>query len=220
MHYFPFNISDYRSSTAHLTNEEDLAYRRLIEMYYDLETPLPVETQWVARRIRVAEKLVSIILDDFFTLTDHGWVHARCDAEIARYHSMADRSRRNGSKGGRPKNPVETQQEPTGKATKNQELRTKNQEEKKETLARPESVSEQVWSDFISQRKKLKADISQTALAGISREAAKAGWALEAALAECTMRGWRGFKAEWVTKAGRQNVDFNNIDYGDGVQDI
>ena len=65
-------------------------------------------------------------------------------------------------------------------------------------LSRPENVSEQVWSDFLSQRKQLKADLTVTALEGIKREAAKIGWSLEQALIECTVRGWRGFKADWI----------------------
>lgn len=221
MHYFPFHIGDYRSSTAHLSNDEDLAYRRLIEMYYDTEAPIPLETQRVARRIRVAEDVVAVVLEDFFELTDDGWRHERCDQEIAKYNEMAERSRRNGRSGGRPKNPVASKQEPSGKATKNQEPTTKNQEPKKDkALPRPESVSEQVWMDFVSQRKKLKADITSTGLSGIAREAAKAGWTLEAALTECTVRGWRGFKAEWVNQPGRHPKDFDNINYGEGVQEI
>jgi len=34
MHYYQFNIKTYIASTAHLTNGEDLAYRRLIDHYY------------------------------------------------------------------------------------------------------------------------------------------------------------------------------------------
>lgn len=221
MHYFPFHIGDYRSSTAHLSNDEDLAYRRLIEMYYDTEAPIPVETQRVSRRIRIAEDVVAIVLEDFFVLTDDGWRHERCDEEISKYNEMAERNRRNGRAGGRPKNPLAPQAKPSGKATKNQEPITKNQEPKRDkALPRPESVSEQVWKDFVSQRKKLKADITETALKGISREAAKAGWTLEAALTECTVRGWRGFKADWVMQPGKQPKDFNNINYGEGVQEI
>jgi hypothetical protein len=40
--------------------------------------------------------------------------------------------------------------------------------------------------------------LTETALDGIQREAQKAGWTLESALQECVVRGWRGFKAEWV----------------------
>jgi hypothetical protein len=62
-------------------------------------------------------------------------------------------------------------------------------------VPRPEEVCEAVWLDFTRQRKK---PITDTALRGIKREAAKAGWLLEAALEEATMRGWESFKADWV----------------------
>jgi len=73
MHYFPFHIGDYRSSTAHLTNEEDLAYRRLLEMYYDLEGPIPLDTEWVSRRIRVEASVVRDVLNDMFERTEQGY---------------------------------------------------------------------------------------------------------------------------------------------------
>jgi hypothetical protein len=50
MHYYQFHIGDYRSATAHLTNEEDLAYRRLLDMYYDTEVPIPNDPKDVARK--------------------------------------------------------------------------------------------------------------------------------------------------------------------------
>jgi hypothetical protein len=60
-------------------------------------------------------------------------------------------------------------------------------------------------------------------LSGIAKEAAKVGWTLEAALTECTIRGWRGFKADWVSETGRgsnNTKDFKSVNYGEGVQDI
>jgi hypothetical protein len=61
-------------------------------------------------------------------------------------------------------------------------------------------VGEVIWRDFCRQRKKA---ITDTALRGIKREADKAGWSLEAAIEESTVRGWESFKAEWVKD--RQN---------------
>lgn len=135
MHHYPHHIGDYRKNTGHLTNDQDLAYRRLLEMYYDTEQPIPLETQWVARRLRVDTESVDLVLSDFFTKTESGWKHDRCDQEIAKYYALAERNRNNGKLGGRPKKtqpepsglPVGTQSEPTGKPTKNQEPRTKNQ---------------------------------------------------------------------------------------------
>jgi len=205
VHYYQFHIGDYRSSTAHLTNEEDLAYRRLIDMYYDLEGPIPLDTQWVARRIRVEAMIIQDVLNDMFECTENGYVNARCEEEIAKYKLLAERNKRNGSLGGRPKkNPDGFQSEPTGKLTKNQEPITKNQIQKAPKVAPPDGVSSSVWEDFLQLRKAKKAPMTTAALSGIMREAEKAGWSLERALSECCLRGWQGFKAEWV--AGKPDV--------------
>lgn len=63
-------------------------------------------------------------------------------------------------------------------------------------------VGEKVARDWTAMRKAKKATPSETAIAGIEREASKAGLPLEAALSVCCERGWTGFKAEWV--AGQQ----------------
>lgn len=203
MHHYPFHIGDYRSSTAHLSNEEDLAYRRLIDFYMDTEEEIPLETHWVARRIRVDSEAIKTVLNDFFICTETGWKHARCDAEIARYRDMANRNRINGLKGGRPKvkNPVGSQSKPTGKPTRNQEPRTNN-------IKKPEFVSEEVWNDFINHRKTRKSSVTDRVVSSIEKEAKKAGWSLEDALTEIVTRGWTSFKADWVTKQQQQEVNW------------
>lgn len=110
MHYYRFFINDYRSSTSHLTNDEDLAYRRLLDMYYDTETPIPTETEWVSRRLRLGSQVVLSVLADFFVLEADGWHHPVCDEVIRDYRAQKSVNRVNGRKGGRPKrNPTETQ---------------------------------------------------------------------------------------------------------------
>ena len=197
MHYYQFHIGDYRAATAHLTNEEDLAYRRLLDMYYDTEQPIPGATEWVARRIRVAEEVVANVLEDMFEAQQDGtWVHKRVMSEIARYHALEQRNRINGSKGGRPKKPiglpVDSHSEPNGKATINHKPITKN------TVAKPEGVSDPVWDAFVQHRKAKKAQVSEVVLKTIAEQASEAGWTMEAALTEMVSRGWQGFKAEWV----------------------
>lgn len=139
MHYYRFSIGDYARSTRHLSNDEDLAFRRLLDMYYENEAPIPLETQWVARRIRMDSEIVETVLNDMFERSDDGYHHGRCDAEIAEYHKQAERNRENGKRGGRPKtakkhgveNPVGSQSEPSGNPvvtlTTNQEPLTTNQ---------------------------------------------------------------------------------------------
>lgn len=81
--------------------------------------------------------------------------------------------------------------------------------ERKSKLEKPDDVTTQTWTDFTALRTRQKAPASATAIAGIRREADKAGWTLEAALGEAVARGWRGFKADWVQaqKTGPPNTD-------------
>jgi hypothetical protein len=91
------------------------------------------------------------------------------------------------------------------------EVETKTETKTKTAIAVcPFNVDEQIWSDFLALRKVKKAPMTVTALAGIKREADKAGWSIEKAIAECVARGWTGFKADWVadknlSKTGQTN---------------
>jgi uncharacterized protein YdaU (DUF1376 family) len=86
MNYYPFHIGDYLSATRHLSWEEDAAYRRLLDIYYTNETPLPAELRAVCRLVlattEIQREAVSTVLQEFFELTDEGWVNHRADAEI------------------------------------------------------------------------------------------------------------------------------------------
>lgn len=111
MHYYSFNIGDYTSHTAHLSPVEDIAYRRLLDLYYQTELPIPNDIKAVCRQIRMRDHAddVQQVLSEFFTLKDEGWTSARCSREIEDYHAKADKARANGKLGGRPKK----QKEPT-----------------------------------------------------------------------------------------------------------
>ena len=118
MHFYQFNIGDYAKKTQHLTNEEDLAYRRLLDMYYDTENPvLSGGLATLARRLRVDEKALQNVLDEFFP--DGRNKHA--DEKIAEYYAYLERQKANGSKGGRRKqNPPLTHRLPTANPTPSQ----------------------------------------------------------------------------------------------------
>jgi uncharacterized protein YdaU (DUF1376 family) len=129
MHYYQFHIGDYRAATSHLSNVEDLAYRRLLDMYYDSEAPIPTDIEWVSRRLRLGSDVVTSVLKDMFEPTEKGWINKRADAEIKAYHAYKDKQKANGKLGGRPKrtqakptaNPEQTQPEPKKSLTTNQE---------------------------------------------------------------------------------------------------
>ena len=207
MNFYPFHIGDYAAHTRHLSFMEDLAYRRLIDQYYLDESPLKGEPALIARRIGMSDfsSDVQYILETFFEKDGDLWVSKRCDGEIAKYRLKAD-SARNANRIKSEKLSVlksEQKSEPNQILTKNQEPITKNHIK---TIQAPEGVSVEVWNDFVLQRKKARAVVSDNVIKSIAKEAQKAGWSLEQALAECAARGWRGFKAEWVKELKKPDV--------------
>lgn len=95
MHYFQFNIGDYASHTRHLSLLEDLAYRRLLDLYYLRDGKLYGDEADVARQIGMRDHVqeVSQVLQDFFVLEeDDRWGHDRCDAEIERIRSKSEKA--------------------------------------------------------------------------------------------------------------------------------
>lgn len=129
MHHYPFHIGDYLIKTAHLSVDEDCAYRRLLDLYYESELPIPNETQTVSKRIRMAnhQDTVAYVLQQYFMLHDDGmWHQSHCDEVISAYHLKCKHNRDAGLKGGRPKNPNGFQRVP--KNNPNQEPITNNQE--------------------------------------------------------------------------------------------
>ena len=143
MHYYQFNISDYRAATAHLSNEEDLAYRRLIDMYYDTEEKIPLDLQWVGRRTRIEPSVLRDVLNDMFEKHEDGWHHQRCQQVIAEYHAKAEQASRAGKASAeRKRNRKATIDEPplNGRSTDvvptiNQELLTNDNKEAKASLS-------------------------------------------------------------------------------------
>jgi len=135
MHYYQHHIGDYKAATSHLTNEEDIAYRRLLEMYYDTEQSIPDNTQRLSRVLRVTAQAVEVVLNDFFVLLDGAWVQSRCQLEISSYQSM-----KNSGKDGADKRwgkgryappmppPLATQSPPQSGGNANHEPITTNQE--------------------------------------------------------------------------------------------
>jgi uncharacterized protein YdaU (DUF1376 family) len=91
MNYYPFHVGDYALATRHLGLLEDLAYRRLLDLAYTTEAPIPDEIERVSRVIGMREhsEIVSGILSEFFLKSDAGWIHKRAEKEIEKYRKKA-----------------------------------------------------------------------------------------------------------------------------------
>lgn len=64
-------------------------------------------------------------------------------------------------------------------------------------------VPQDVATEFLAIRSRKRAPLTELALAGIQREADKAGLPLGEALRKCVERGWQGFDAGWVQNQAR-----------------
>jgi len=81
---------------------------------------------------------------------------------------------------------------------------------------KPEGVSDTVWSDWLAHRKARRSMVTDNVIASMQREAKLAGWTLEQAMTESVMRGWQGFKAEWVKARASTARTFTEVEYRDG----
>ena len=92
MNYYQFHIGDYISHTSHLSADEDLAYRRMLDLYYMTEKPLG-DAGSTARRIKSTPEIVQAILSEFFTQCDDGWRNKRCDVVIDAYQGKISQAK-------------------------------------------------------------------------------------------------------------------------------
>jgi len=166
MHYYQFNIGDYASHTRHLSPIEDIAYRRLLDLYYLHERPLNSGLTSVARQInlREYESEIKSILEEFFTLTDDGWINVRADKEIAHYRGKIEQASRAGrASAERRSNARSTDVQPTN----NHKPITNNQIKERTPvvpLELPDWLNKTDWNDFVEMRKKLKKPMTDRAV--------------------------------------------------------
>lgn len=96
MHYYQFNISDYKSHTEHLSDLEDLAYRRMLDWCYLHESPLPKDKKDIARLIRMRSHsdCIAIVLREFFTKDENGdYINKRVFFEINKVSEKSSKAR-------------------------------------------------------------------------------------------------------------------------------
>lgn len=89
MHYYQYNIADYRKDTTHLSLLEHGCYRQLLDQYYLDEKPLPADEDKLFRlfnaRTEDEKQAMRNVLLDFWTKTEGGYVQGRSDREIQTY---------------------------------------------------------------------------------------------------------------------------------------
>ena len=102
MHYYQFNIGDYRRDTAHLSYLEHGIYRSLIDTYMLEESPLPGDMKELERKhsIKTAneKKALRNVLNDFFKFENSMFLHSRCDEDIISYRDKSAKASKSAKK--------------------------------------------------------------------------------------------------------------------------
>jgi uncharacterized protein YdaU (DUF1376 family) len=209
----PIYIGDYLSATTRLTTEQHGAYLLLLMDYWK-NGPLPDNDQILAQITRMpldAWCNARSILEAFFNVSNKQWTHARVEKELAdaktRKTKAVTRAVAGAEARWKKNNALSIPQALLGAVLADASspspsssplpltLKSRKAKSKPFGIQKPDSVSDKTWNDYSLTRQK---PLTETALEGIEREAIKAGWTLESALQECVLRGWRGFKADWV----------------------
>jgi hypothetical protein len=170
----------------------------------------------------VDTEALNTVLSDFFQKTEDGWRNSKCDLVVREYHEMADKNRRNGMKGGRPKsnkqealNPLGSQSDSSGMPMEthskaNQEPITSNHKPKPQKKAPavlcPAGVEAKVWSDWLEIRKAKNLPLTETAWKQLMVECQKANLTVDAMIKECCLRGWAAFKAAWWERENKEST--------------
>ncbi len=202
------------------------AYTLLIDACYDREQ-FPtrddaIDWAWASSTAEI--EAVEFVLRKFFTLEGDKYVQKRIEEEIAEYRTKSETNARiakereakrnealtkrarnvheaSANKDEAPPNhkPITNNQEPLNTPS-DEGVAQRTRSTPQPIAARPDDVSESVWKDFQRLRKEKRAPLTDTALAGVRREAEKAGVTLEVALSYCCEAGWQGFNAGWYAE--------------------
>jgi len=126
MHYYQFNIADYRKDTYPLTPVQHMMYRWLIDEYYLNEQPLNNDMPKLLWKLGMDESYradLELILENFFEPASDDdydaipnenqaqileypelcqyWIHQRIEADIAEYHTNIEKKSRAGKASGK-----------------------------------------------------------------------------------------------------------------------
>lgn len=206
MHYYKFNIGDYKSHTEHLSEMEDLTYRRMLDWYYLHEKPFPSDYGEIARLIRMRSHIdcIAVVLHEFFDLSENGWIHHRANAEIAKAGDKSSKaSQSSKARWVKEKNTNAMRTHSEGNATQDtipitqdtipitQNLKP-NVKPKAQGFALPPGVSDEIWQAFVEHRRKLRKPMTDRAAKLILAKIAAIGQNPSAVIEQSIERGWAG----------------------------
>jgi len=209
MHYYQFNIGDYKSHTEHLSEMEDLTYRRLLDWYYLHESPIPLDINEVARQIRMRSHIecIAVVLREYFEETERGFIHSRADKEIAKAGEKSDKASQSAKARWEKKpnknkdlvsdaNALRTQSESNATQDTRHSTQDTKPKVKKATVVAPlpDWIPVDSWNAFLEMRIKIKKPVTPKAielLIGKLDKYRKAGQDIQAILEKSIVNDWQ-----------------------------
>ena len=161
MIWYKFHLGDYITHTTHLSDAEDLAYRRLLDLYYMSEKLIPLNIESVSRKIRIDLDITESVLGEFFERTENGYFNHRCHVEVTKYQHQVENNRQLGKRGGRPKKTesvIESKPNLNPKKIKKENINTIS------SVTPTTSRFDEFWNNWPSSKRK------------VARSACKAKW--------------------------------------------
>jgi len=224
VNYYQRHLGDYAKDAGHLSMLEHGCYTLLLDRLYSTEAAIPGADVYRVTRARSKEEknCVDAVLMEFFILNGDGWINRRAMSEIEDAQTRIAAAKSNGIKGGRPKKAASTETHwvNSGSSLVNPDetgmkalhapcskLQSPDEKKEREAPASPEAtllpgLPADLVRDYLAVRKAKKCKLTATAVAGLEREAAKAGLTLEQAVRVCCERSWAGFTLDWYINAG------------------
>ena len=209
MHFYQFNIGDYKSHTEHLSEMEDLVFRRLLDLYYLHESPLPLDIETIARLIRMRAhcECIADVLREFFERTDDGWLNRRAQSEIEKVGKKSkqakDAANSRWLKDKEKLNNADAMRTQCGRnATQDTEHKTQNTKQKKKDLDKNFSNPEEVppidgldvdaWNQWVQYRKEIKKPLKPASMRAAMKSLVKHGVMQAAVVERSIANGWQG----------------------------
>lgn len=228
MHYYTFYAKDYASKASFLEPMEDLAYRRMLDLYYLNEKPLPSDVEEIAFLIRMRSHCDSIatVLRYFFELTASGYINKKVETVLSEYHEKSSKAKASAEarwakvKAEKNKNPIkdnslvgscgsnanalriDCESNTNYKPITNNHKQIYIQDKPVKFVFKNEllkvGADEQLVSDWLSVRKVKKSANTKTAFDGFISQLEKSNLDVNTVLKICVDNSWSGFKCSWL----------------------
>lgn len=82
--WYRFDVKEYRSATRELADAEDLAFRRLIDLYYIGEGPLPLDKDTLVKAVGLDWDCIQPVIDGYFEATPQGYLNQALQENLDR----------------------------------------------------------------------------------------------------------------------------------------